>query len=289
MLLVSCTPSGTKPIGDETIVLVSRQNNSGTYVYFREEVLGEGRDFRQGTLDQSGSNDVVTLVGNTPSAIGYSGMAYVTPAVKLLHVSKKKGEAGIAPTVENARTNKYPISRPLFCYTNGEPKGAAKAYIEWILAKEGQDVVTKEGYVPLTDPAASYSEPPAGKSTVKVSGSDTMVNLAQKWAEEYMKKYPDVSVQVSGGGSGVGIGQLTDGVVDIANASRKMKPGEQATAQAKNGVAPKEFFVGQDALGVYVHKDNPLTSISVEEISEIYGEGGTITKWSQIQGWPAGK
>ncbi|MHB1033170.1 MAG: phosphate ABC transporter substrate-binding protein [Pirellulales bacterium] len=134
---------------DGKIVLVSRQNNSGTYEYFREAVLGKGKEFRLGSIDQSGSSDVVALVSKTPCAIGYSGMGYRTPDVKLVKISKKKGEPGVAPTVENVENGTYPISRPLYMYTLGEPTGAAKAYLDWILSTEGQKIVLDAGYVPI--------------------------------------------------------------------------------------------------------------------------------------------
>jgi phosphate transport system substrate-binding protein len=134
---------------DGKIVLVSRQNNSGTYEYFREAVLGKGKEFRLGSIDQSGSSDVVGLVSKTPCAIGYSGMGYNSPEVKVLKVSKKKGEPGVAPTVANVENGTYPISRPLYMYTLGEPSGAAKAYLDWILSTEGQKIVLDAGYVPI--------------------------------------------------------------------------------------------------------------------------------------------
>lgn len=139
---------------DLEITRVSRQNNSGTYVYFREAVLGKDRDYKLGSVDQSGSKDVVALVEKTPGAIGYSGMGYATPDVKMLKISAKKGEAGVAPTVENAVAGKYPITRPLHIYTLGEPEGATKEYLDWIMSKEGQAVVGELGYVP----AASEDE-----------------------------------------------------------------------------------------------------------------------------------
>ena len=120
----------------------------------------------------------------------------------------------------------------------------------------------------------------AKKQTIQNKGSDTMVNLAQAWAEEYHKVAPDVDVEVSGGGSGVGIAALDKGTIDIANASRNMKPEEIATAKKNTGKDPKEFIVGYDALAIYVHKDNPLNEITLEQIAQIYAEGGTITKWS---------
>ena len=120
------------------------------------------------------------------------------------------------------------------------------------------------------------------KATIQNKGSDTMVNLAQAWAEEYKKVAPDVDVEVSGGGSGVGIAALQKGTIDIANASRNMKPEEIETAKKNTGKTPKEFIVGYDALAIYVHKDNPLNEITLDQIAQIYMEGGTITKWSDL-------
>jgi phosphate transport system substrate-binding protein len=137
-----------KACDSDKIVRVSRQNNSGTYVYFREAVVGENRDFKLGSIDQNGSKDVVVLVGKTACAIGYSGMAYATPEVKMLSIAKKKGAEAVAPTSENASNGSYPIARPLFLYTKGEPEGAVKEYLDWILAAQGQKVVADVGYVP---------------------------------------------------------------------------------------------------------------------------------------------
>ncbi len=133
----------------DEITRVSRQNNSGTYAYFREHVLGKKRDYKNGSIDQSGSKDVVALVARTPCAIGYSGMGYKTPEVKWLKVAKKKGEAGIAPSEDAARSGTYPISRPLFIYTAGEPQGTVKEFIDWCKTPEGQRIVREVGYVTL--------------------------------------------------------------------------------------------------------------------------------------------
>ncbi len=121
-----------------------------------------------------------------------------------------------------------------------------------------------------------------GKVIIQNLGSDTMVNLAQAWAEEYAKIDPSVSVEVSGGGSGTGVAALINGTVDIANCSRQLEPEEIERAKQNTGKEPYEFVVGFDALAVYVHKDNPLQEISLEQLAEIYGEGGNITKWSQL-------
>lgn len=139
----------TMPSGSDEIIRVSRQSNSGTYFYFREAVLGKGRDFRLGSRDMQGSKDVVELVANTPSAIGYSGMGYATPEVKELRVARKAGDPAYAPNVENTLNHTYPIARPLFMYTLGEPSGEVKKYIDWVLSPAGQKIVAQSGYVPL--------------------------------------------------------------------------------------------------------------------------------------------
>ena len=132
----------------EKIILVSRQNNSGTYAYFRKTVLGGKRDYKLGTRDMHGSKDVVDLVEKTPCAIGYSGLAYATEHVKLACISKKPGEACVNPSVATASDGSYPIARPLFMYTNGKPTGEIKKYMDWILSDEGQCIILKKGYAP---------------------------------------------------------------------------------------------------------------------------------------------
>ncbi len=132
----------------DKIIRVSRQNSSGTYAYFREHVLGKGKDMGLGSLDANGSKDAVALVSRTPCAIGYSGMGYATPDVKMVPVSKKQGQVGAAPTVDNAKSGAYPITRPLLIYTAGEPAGPLGEYLKWIMASDGQDMVRQLGYVP---------------------------------------------------------------------------------------------------------------------------------------------
>ncbi|MBF0161195.1 MAG: phosphate ABC transporter substrate-binding protein [Magnetococcales bacterium] len=133
----------------QKIILVSRQNNSGTYVYFRERVLGEKRDFVLGTKDMHGSKDVVDLVEHTPCAIGYSGLAYATPGIKMLKISEKTGTPGVAPTMEAAINKTYPVARSLLMYTPGEPKGDVKTYMEWIKSDVGQCILQSKGYAPF--------------------------------------------------------------------------------------------------------------------------------------------
>ena len=134
---------------DQQIVVVSRQNNSGTYAYFKKAVLGKGGKFRQGTLDMHGSKDVVDLVEKTPCAIGYSGLAYATDHIKMACIAIEDGGTCVNPTVATASDSSYPIARPLLMYTNGEPQGEIKTYMVWILSDTGQCIIKDKGYAPL--------------------------------------------------------------------------------------------------------------------------------------------
>ena len=133
---------------------------------------------------------------------------------------------------------------------------------------------------PRSTESGDSSQP--SRSVIQNKGSDTMVNVAQAWAEKYRVVAPDVAVEVSGGGSGVGIAALIRGTIEMANASRDMKPSEIESATKNTGKAPTEFVVGFDALAIYVHKDNPLEQITPEQIAAIYAEDGNTTKWSQL-------
>ncbi len=134
---------------DGEIILVSRQSNSGTYHYFREAVVGKKSDFKLGSLDLHGSKDVVELIGRTPCAIGYSGMGYATHEVKMLRVARKQGDPAFPPRPETTLTRQYPIARPLYLYTAGEPPPHVRKYLDWILSPAGQKIVTESGYVAL--------------------------------------------------------------------------------------------------------------------------------------------
>jgi phosphate transport system substrate-binding protein len=135
--------------GSDEIIRVSRQNNSGTYAYFREAVLGEDRDYKLGSRDMAGSKDVVDLVSNTPCAIGYSGLAYATDEVTMPCLMADESSPCVAPTIETAMNATYPIARPLFMYTRGAPEGEVKAYLDWILSEEGQCIILEVGYAPV--------------------------------------------------------------------------------------------------------------------------------------------
>jgi len=120
----------------------------------------------------------------------------------------------------------------------------------------------------------------AGRA-IQNKGSDTLVNLALAWAEAYRQIEPDVSIAVTGGGSGTGIAALINGTVDIANASREMKESEIEEARA-NGFDPQEFTVAIDALAVIVNQANPVDELTIDQLADIFT--GRVTNWQEVGG-----
>ncbi len=138
---------------DRPIVLLSRESNSGTYMYFLEHVVRMGDPksdllFSPETLLMPSSEGISAEVRQNPNAIGYDGLGYVTPDQKVIAVGLTPDGPFVLPSVDTVNDGTYPISRPLYMYTAGEPRGVVKAYIEWILS-EGQRIVPTLGFVPL--------------------------------------------------------------------------------------------------------------------------------------------
>jgi phosphate transport system substrate-binding protein len=139
--------SNWKDIGgeDKEIVVISRDSSSGTYEYFKEEVL-QGDEYRADALTQPATGGIVGEVSQNTNAIGYIGVAYLDESVKALNLDAGNGSE--APTSENILSGAYPLSRALYFYTNGEPSGLTKEFIDFVTSEEGQSLVTEVGYFP---------------------------------------------------------------------------------------------------------------------------------------------
>jgi phosphate transport system substrate-binding protein len=132
---------------DAPIVMYGRENSSGTFVYFRDNVLG-GKDYSPSMQSLPGTAAVVNAVSKDKNGIGYGGAAYAE-GIKIVKVKKDAASTGYAPTAENVKNNVYPIARYLFMYSRSKPAGAMKEFSEWILSPEGQELVSKVGYFPV--------------------------------------------------------------------------------------------------------------------------------------------
>jgi phosphate transport system substrate-binding protein len=128
---------------DAPIVLLGRDSSSGTYSFINDEIIGKGKTYSKSMQSLQSNQAIVDQVGKDPNAIGYVGLGYDKPTIKVLTVS------GVKASVASVLDASYPLSRDLNMYTNGEPTGATKAYIDWILGAEGQKIVADQGFVPL--------------------------------------------------------------------------------------------------------------------------------------------
>lgn len=139
---------------DKRIVVLSREVNSGTHVYFKEHVLRKGdpnskEEFAPSSLLLPSSQAIADEIANNVAAIGYYGMGYISGKQKPIMVAKDEKSEYETPSIENVVSGKYPISRPLFLYTNGQPQGLVEKFVNFVLSKEGQDIVLKTDFVPI--------------------------------------------------------------------------------------------------------------------------------------------
>lgn len=136
------------------IVILSREVNSGTHMFFKEHVLRSGNpkgqeEFSPYALLMPSSQAIADEVANNTDAIGYYGMGYISPRQKAIAVARDANSPYVDPTVENVKSDSYPISRPLYMYTNGKPKDAVKDFIDFVYSKDGQEIVKKLDFVPI--------------------------------------------------------------------------------------------------------------------------------------------
>jgi phosphate transport system substrate-binding protein len=139
---------------DRPIVRLSRETNSGTHVYFLETVLrlGNSEDktlFSMDTLLLPSSEGIVAEVRQNPNAIGYDGLGYVPDDLKMIAIAKEEGGPYVLPSIPTVNDKSYPIARDLYMYTDGEPTGIVKKYLDWILSAEAQEIVAELGFVPV--------------------------------------------------------------------------------------------------------------------------------------------
>lgn len=139
---------------DRPIVRLSRETNSGTHVYFLENVLRKGEKdnktlFSMDTLLLPSSEGISVEIRQNPNAIGYDGLGYVTEDLKMIAVSQRSSGPFILPSAKSVNDRQYPIARDLYMYTAGEPEGKILEYLEWILSPEAQEIVTELGFVPI--------------------------------------------------------------------------------------------------------------------------------------------
>jgi phosphate transport system substrate-binding protein len=251
----------------EQIVLIGRDSASGTREFFWTDVMGKA-NFSQNLLEKNSNGAVQLTVAQTPGAIGYVGLGYVDATVKAIPVDN------ITANVQNVLSGTYPISRDLYMFTKGNATGLAAEFILYIQSTEGQAIVTQQGFVPLQNTNHYNTTGKTLSGTLTVSGSTTVLPIADTAATDFHALFPSVTVTVTGGGSGAGIAAVSQGTVNIGMASRDLQSSEANLGLVKHVIA-------KDGIAIIVNPQNTyVTNFSMAQLKAIYE--GNITNWKDL-------
>lgn len=254
------------------INVVSREEGSGTRGAFVELFGIEEKDANGNKKDHTTDEAVVVnktdvMLANVetdPNAIGYTSMGSLPESVKAVSID------GVAPTSEGVKSGTYEIARPFLLVTKGEPDSVTKEFIDFILSKEGQDVVSK-GYIPTIDnPAPFQGSSPKGK--IVVAGSSSVNPIMEKLKEAYLSINPNATIEIQMSDSTSGITGTMEGTCQIGMASRELKADEADSLDATE--------IALDGIAVIVNPKNTSTNITSDEVKRIYT--GEIKNWSDL-------
>lgn len=254
-----------------TITVISREEGSGTRGAFIELTGVEAKDAAGNKVDNttieavvlSKTDAVLTNVSTDKMAIGYISMGSLNDTVKAVAVD------GVQPATVNVKNGSYSISRPFNIATNGDMKPEVQDFISFIMSKQGQEIVSGS-YITVNDTANEYT--PAGISgKITVSGSSSVSPLMEKLMEAYMNFNPDVEIELTTTDSTGGLKDAMNGVSDIGMASRELKESEASLTGTT---------IAMDGIAVIVNNENPVNSLTLEQITQIYT--GRVTMWEEI-------
>jgi phosphate transport system substrate-binding protein len=257
-------------VGSAGIIVMSREDGSGTRSAFTElfEVLdADKRDAI--TLDAEITNNtavMMTSVAGEKNAVGYISLGSLNDTVKALAID------GVTPSARTAASGEYKITRPFYIATKGEVKEMAKDFIEFIMSRNGQDVIESNGYVRMDDTGVFTSAFPSGR--VVVAGSSSVTPVMEKLKEAYAKINPSAAIEIQQSDSSTGMNATIDGICDIGMASRELKSSE--TDKGLTGIV-----IAVDGIAVIVHKENPLNNLTREQVRAIYL--GNTTTWDTVR------
>ena len=295
LLILIILVAGSLVVNQEKeITLYGRRSSSGTFVYFRNNVVEN--EYSGQMYNMIGNESIIQAIKNDKTGIGYVGVGYALKdngepikGIKILNIAKDENKNPASPLDPvNVKEGKYPIARPLYQYTdnNSRKKDLIQEFIKFELSKE--NIVLDTGFYPVIPSDRQQNEnnlkntekEPSNKE-LEIKGSDTELQLVSNFAEAYLEEQPDTEITVEGGGSGTGIAALISGRTDIADSSRKIK--EEEIKEAKNnGVTPREFIIARDCITIIVNENNPIENLTVEEVSNIFS--GKTTRWDELEG-----
>lgn len=273
-LLSGCGKSKEEFAYSQVINLTSREEGSGTRGAFielfgieKKDASGKKVDYSLDTAAVTNSTSVMmTTVANDLYAIGYLSLGSLNDTVKALDIDGAKASA------ENIENGTYKISRPFNIVTKASISEAATDFINFILSTEGQQVVSANGYIPLST-STTYT-PNGSTGKVVIAGSSSVTPVMEKLQEAYQKVNNKVTIEVQQSDSTTGVQSAISGICDIGMASRDLKDSE--TSQ---GV--KATVIALDGIAVIVNNDNPLTGLTSEQVMQMYT--GKITTWDGVK------
>lgn len=268
-------PKKNKNFGKKTVVLISREEGSGTRGAFVElfgiemkNAEGKKVDFTSEEADITNSTEVMlTSVAGNKYAIGYVSLGSLNKTVKALKIE------GVSPSVSSIKNGTYKISRPFNIVTKqtGLSENASD-FIRFILSSNGQAIVEANGYISATQNPAYIATGKKGKITV--AGSSSVTPVMEKLAEAYEKLNPEIKIEVQMSDSTTGVNSALNGVCEIGMASRELKDSEKAKGALQTKIAI-------DGIAVIINKENPTESASIQSVKDLYI--GTISKWGDVK------
>ena len=268
-------PKKNKNFGKKSVVLISREEGSGTRGAFVElfgiemkNAEGKKVDFTSEEADITNSTEVMlTSVAGNKYAIGYVSLGSLNKTVKALKIE------GVSPSVSSIKNGTYKISRPFNIVTKqtGLSENASD-FIRFILSSDGQAIVEANGYISATQNPAYIATGKKGKITV--AGSSSVTPVMEKLAEAYEKLNPEIKIEVQMSDSTTGVNSALNGVCEIGMASRELKDSEKAKGALQTKIAI-------DGIAVIINKENPTESASIQSVKDLYI--GTISKWGDVK------
>ncbi|MCL2018550.1 MAG: substrate-binding domain-containing protein [Oscillospiraceae bacterium] len=253
------------------VTIIAREDGSGTKSAFMEIIGLKGKADPTDVIIQTGTAGVLTEVKGNPAAIAYESLGFTTDEVKILKVD------GADATVANIKSGTYKISRPLsVVYKEATINdGINKAFFAFLQSSDAQEIISEEGYISIIDNADAYTIDGSLSGEIDISGSTSLQPLMIELASAFENLQPNVSVNVSGGGSGTGYKNANDDVSAFGMISENFN--------IDNAPLCTFYEVAKDGIAVIVNKSNPLDDISMEELKNIYDEDVTTTaKWSDL-------
>lgn len=268
-------PKKNKNFGKKSVVLISREEGSGTRGAFVElfgiemkNAEGKKVDFTSEEADITNSTEVMlTSIAGNKYAIGYVSLGSLNKTVKALKIE------GVSPSVSSIKNGTYKISRPFNIVTKqtGLSENASD-FIRFILSSDGQAIVEANGYISATQNPAYIATGKKGKITV--AGSSSVTPVMEKLAEAYEKLNPEIKIEVQMSDSTTGVNSALNGVCEIGMASRELKDSEKAKGALQTKIAI-------DGIAVIINKENPTESASIQSVKDLYI--GTISKWGYVK------